>query len=158
MDLAHEYRLEKIKFIINSMIKDRDSRRSMHKKYQKAANVMDNLDNGLMSISILAGIGGVGILSTIVMTPIAIALEAAGVFCCILGIGSKLVKKNLESKAEKHQEIKLLCDSKINTIYDIVSMALKDGNINDEEFDLILKESEKFNNMKEEIRGKYKKP
>ena len=134
MDVAHEYRIERIKSIVGGVIKDRDSRRSMYKKYRKAANVVDNIDNGLISVSILMGIGGVGILSTIVAAPIAITLEATGVICCILGIGGTFIKKKLEKKAEKHHNIKLLCDSKINSIYDIVSKALEDGSFNDEQF------------------------
>ena len=46
----------------------------------------------------------------------------------------------------------MLAELKLNTIYDIISKAISDGNISEEEFTFILAEEEKFRMMKEDIR------
>ena len=60
------------------------------------------------------------------------------------------------SKARKHDLIRGLAESKLNTIADRISFALNDDKITEEEFRLILSEVDKFNQMKNEIRGRLK--
>jgi dsDNA-specific endonuclease/ATPase MutS2 len=50
----------------------------------------------------------------------------------------------------------MLAESKINTISDHISKALKDNHVSDDEFSLIMSELTKFNQMKDEIRTKTK--
>ena len=66
------------------------------------------------------------------------------------------MNKKLALKAEKHEKIKVLADSKLNTINDYISKALIDGDISNEEFKLILSELEKFQVMLEKIRSKVR--
>ena len=62
----------------------------------------------------------------------------------------------LQAKARKHDLIRGLAESKLNTIADRISVALKDDKITEEEFRLILSEVDKYNQMKIEIRGRQK--
>jgi len=55
-------------------------------------------------------------------------------------------------KAKKHDEIRVLADSKLNTIADYVSTSLIDGEITAQEFKLVLDEMSKYQQMKKEIR------
>ena len=55
-------------------------------------------------------------------------------------------------KSRKHHKIKLLADKKLNVISDLVSKALDDETISDEEFSLVLSELDKFFDKKEKIR------
>ena len=48
----------------------------------------------------------------------------------------------------------MLAKSKINTIRDLISKALRDGQIDDKEFSLNLKEIDKYEILKGEIRQK----
>ena len=50
-----------------------------------------------------------------------------------------------------------LAKAKVNTIHDLVSKALKDNTISDQEFSLILSEVDKFEKLKMEIRQKTRK-
>jgi dsDNA-specific endonuclease/ATPase MutS2 len=59
-------------------------------------------------------------------------------------------------KSRKHIRIMMLAESKINTISDHISRALRDNHITDDEFSLIMYELDKFNQMKDEIRTKIK--
>ena len=60
------------------------------------------------------------------------------------------------SKSKKHDEIRVLAESKLNSSADRISIALNDDKISDEEFHLVLSEIDKYNQMKEEIRERQK--
>ena len=67
-----------------------------------------------------------------------------------------MVGRRLQAKARKHDLIRGLVESKLNTIADRISVALNDDKIAEEEFRLILSEVDKFKQMKNEIRGRQK--
>ena len=114
-------------------------------------------DTTLLSASMIMGIGGVGLLSTIIATPIVIGLEAAALGCGLLSIAGKFASRRLSVKAKKHDQIKVLADSKLNTISDHVSKALSDGKISEEEYHKIVGEIQKYSQMKSEILAGAKK-
>ena len=68
----------------------------------------------------------------------------------------KLVARRLKAKARKHDLIRGLAESKLNTIADRISVALNDNKITEEEFCLILSEADKYNQIKAEIREHQK--
>ena len=72
------------------------------------------------------------------------------------GAGGKLVDRRLQAKARKHDLICGLAESKLNTIADRISVALKDDNITEEEFRLILSGVDQYSQMKAEIHGRQK--
>ena len=57
----------------------------------------------------------------------------------------------MAKKAVKHQSTVTLAKVKINTIEDLISKALRDNKISDEEFSLIIEELKKFEKLKAEI-------
>ena len=59
-------------------------------------------------------------------------------------------------KIEKHDQIAMLAVSSLNTISSLISKALWDGSISDEEYSLILLEFETFTRMREDLREKSK--
>ena len=54
---------------------------------------------------------------------------------------------------EKHSAIKLLAQSKLDSNADIVSQAIRDGDISSMEFHKVLKEVEKYRKLKVDIRN-----
>ena len=92
---------------------------------------------------------GVGLLTTIIATPVAIATGA--IASGLLGAGGRFVCRKLEAKARKHDQIRVLAVSKLNSIADRISAALTDDKVS-EEFHLILSEVDKYDQMKAEIR------
>ena len=89
--------------------------------------------------------------------PISIVLASTGL---LLGLGSGVIHRTrriFDSKAKKHDKIKTLAESKLDTISGIVSKAVEDSHISHQEYQLILKEVENYRKMKEEIRTKSKK-
>ena len=59
-------------------------------------------------------------------------------------------------KIEKHEEIAMLAVSALNTNSILISKALSDDSISDEEYSLILMEFEMFTRMKEDLTIKSK--
>ena len=76
--------------------------------------------------------------------------------CGLLGAGGKFIGRKLQKRARKHDQIRVLAETKINTIADRISTALSDNKISDEEFRQILSEADKFNEMKDAIRWRQK--
>ena len=96
-------------------------------------------------------------MSTIVAAPAVIAIEGVTLFSGFLSIIGKYSVKKSTSKAEKHEKIKTIASTKLDTIRSHISKALSDNKITDDEFRLILEELEKYKVMKEEVRTKTKK-
>ena len=153
-DQGQGYRLQKINEIQAFLEKEVEERGKLSKKYFRAAKINDTV---LITITIGAGAGGIGLLSTIVAAPTVIAIEGVALFTGLLSIIGKYSVKWSTSKAEKHEKIKTIASTKLNTISSHISKALTDNKITDDEFRLILEELEKYKVMKEEIRTKTKK-
>ena len=94
------------------------------------------------------GIGGVGLLSTIIAAPVVLGLEVAALGCGLLSAAGKFVSRRLSVKAKKHDEVMILAGSKLNSISAHVSRALTDGQISDEEFRIVVDEVHKYTQMK----------
>ena len=54
---------------------------------------------------------------------------------------------------KKHDQIPIVTESKISSILDIISTALKNSPISDQEFKLVLDEIEKYSGLKEILRS-----
>lgn len=144
---GQNYRLQKITEIEKTLINERDKRKSLYKKYKRGVNVTDGVDTSLISTSVvLAGIG--------IAFPILLPIQIAAVVCGSLGGLVKLIRRKLTTKSKKHYEIKTMAECKLNSIKDLISKSLTDGQISAEEFKSVLDELEKYNKMKENIRTK----
>ena len=151
------YRLQEISRLRKHLEDEREKRSQLEKKYRRAVNILNGCDTTLLLISALTGVGGVGLLSTVVAAPVVIGLEATSLLCGIVGAVGKIVGRRLAVKVKKHGEIRVLATSKLNSISDHVSRALMDGVISDDEFKLIVKELQKYHQLKAEIRAGSRK-
>lgn len=153
---AHTYRLQKIGEVQKQLEAERDKRANLSKKYHRSVKILGGVDNVLVVSTMGLGVAGIGVLSTIIAAPVAIAMEGAALGAGLLSIIGTQVNKKLMMKAEKHEKIKVLAEAKLNTISDHISKALIDGFIDDSEYSLILSEVEKFKEMKADIGLKVK--
>ena len=154
---GESYRLQQISLLKQQLEAEREKRAALYKKYRRGVNAVDGIDTALLTSSMAMGASGVGLLATVISAPIVLGLEVAALVCGLIGIGGKFVGKKLQVKAQKHDHICILADTKLNTISDHISKALRDGNISDEEFKLILDEYEKYQQMKADIRAGTRK-
>ena len=154
---SQSFRLQEVTRLKKQLEDERDKREVLSKKYRRGVNAIDGVDTALLVASMGMGIGGLGLLSTIIAAPVVLGLEVAALGCGALGVSAKFIRRRLGVKAGKHNEIRVLAESKLNTIADHVSTALVDGKISQEEFRLILDEIDKYTQMKAEIRSRARK-
>ena len=106
------------------------------------------IDNCLGVTVIGLCITWVGLLSTIVAAPAVIGMEAVLIVMGLLRVVGNQAIEKLSLKIEKHEKIAMLAVSALNTISSLISKALSDDSISDEEYSLILLEFETFTRMK----------
>ena len=146
-------RLNKIPKIENYFHEEINQRKLCSKKLSKYVAVFDYIDKILIVLS--ATIGGVSICSftSVFGAPVGIASAS-------FTLRTKIVKK-LQSTTrnikKKHDKIFMLAKSKLNSIETLISQALIDMEISHEEFITILKEKDKYEKMKENLRSENEK-
>ena len=153
-DRGHSYRLKIIREVQEFLEEETKNREAYSKKYFRIAKVVNMVDNGLITITIVAEGAGAVLLSTGVGAPFALALGISGAVTDVVSLIGNIFSKKATTKAEKHLKIKTLATAKLDTIASHVSKAVMDDFISDEEFKLIM---EKYKALKEEIRNNTKK-
>ena len=86
--------------------------------------------------------------------PALLPIEIVAIVCGCMGVCIKLVRHKLMSKAQKHYEIKTLGESKLNSIKNLISTDLNDGQISEQEFKTVLDELDKYNDLKDKTHTK----
>ena len=139
---GHIYRLTKIDEIQEILIAERDKRNELCIKYNRGVNIIGVIDNCLGVTTIGLGITGVSLLSTIVAAPAVIEMIAVSIAMGLLPVVGNRVFTKMSLKIEKYEKIAILAVSMLNTISSLISKALSDNSISDEEYSLILLEFE----------------
>ena len=152
-----EISLNKITEIESYFYKEINQRKSCSKKLSTYVAAFDYIDKILIVLS--ATTGGVSIISftSIIGAPVGIASAS---FTLIFSLTTGIVKKLLNitrNKKKKHDKIFMLAKSKLNSIETLISQALIDREISHEEFVTMLKEKDKYEKMKENVRSENEK-
>ena len=147
------YRLQKLTEIEAYLLNEIEYRERIAKKMKRFNTITGFVDTGLITstvitgaISIAAFAGGVGL-------PVGIALSGTSL---LLSLATAITRKSFKIftvKQEKHDAIKLLAQSKLDSITDIISQAMQDGDISPTEFHKVLQEVEKYRKLKSDIRN-----
>ena len=134
-----------------------NQRRSYSKNLNKYITVFDDIDKTLIVLS--ATTGGVSIISFTSFFGALVGIASAS-FTLIFSLTTGIVKKLLNitrNKKKKHDKILMLAKSKLDSIETLVSQAFIDMEISHEEFFTILKEKDKYEKMKDNLRSKNEK-
>ena len=94
----------------------------------------------------MAGIG--------LAVPVMLPLEIAAIVCGSMGACVKLVRRKLMSQAQKHYEIKTIGESKLKSVKNLISKALNDWQISEQEFQMVLCELDRYNDLKDKTHTK----
>ena len=151
------YRLKKIDELEKFLRDEISTRDSLTKRFKRRATATSISDTSIATAITALEVASIVILTTGIGIPISVVLASTGL---LLGIGSVVIHKTqkvFDSKTKKHDKIKTLAESKLDTISGIVSKAVEDSHISHQEYQLILKEVEHYRKMKEQIRTKSKK-
>ena len=154
-DLSEQtkFRLDEISKIENYFIEEINQRKSCSKKLSKYVAAFDYTDKILIVLSATAG--GISICSftSIVGAPVGIASPR---FALIFSLSTGITKRLLNitrKKKKKHNKILMLAKSRLNSIERLISQALTDMDISHEEFITFLKEKDKYEKMKDNLRS-----
>ena len=154
---GNNFRLSRSCKVLESLEREIVHYENVRKKYNRARNIFTQVGAATGFLSVVFSAGGLGTGLTGVGLPIGISLGALGGFFGIASIGCGLALKRLSIKVSKHEQTVALAKAKTNTVSSLVSKALNDNEVSDNEFALIIAEKEKFNSLKQGIRQRYRK-
>ena len=147
------FRLNKVEQVQKEISSERDKRDQLYKKYNKVISFLSHAENCVAFVGAVSGsVGVVGVITV----PIGVALGGLAIGCVGMNLALKFFSKKFRAKAKKHDEIRVAAETKLNTVSELVSQAIDDGDISHEEYVLINNELRKFNGMKEAIRTQTK--
>ena len=146
--------LDEISKIENYFIEEINERKSCSQKLNKYVTTFDYTDKILIVLSATTGAVSIISLASIIGAPVRIASAS---FTLIFSLTTGIIKKLLgttRNKNKKHDKILMLAKSKLNSIETLISQALIDMDISHEEFITILKEKDRYEMMKDNLRNK----
>ena len=152
-----KFRLDEISKIENYFHEEINQRKSCSKKLSKYVAAFDYIDKILIVLSATTGGVSICLFTSVVGAPVGIASASFTlIFSLTIGIVKKLLSTT-RNKKKKHDKIFMLAKSKLNSIETLISQALIDMEISHEEFITILKEKDKYEKMKDNLRSENEK-
>ena len=149
----NKYRLDEINKIRDYFDNEIKERKDIIKKLNKYLVSFDYLDK--IFITLTASFGTLSIASQATVIGIPAGITGASltlIFTIGTGISKSLLKVTKKRKKKQNKIIEL-AKSKLNTIYTLLSSALKDSEISHEEFSNIITEKNIYENIKENIKN-----
>ena len=150
------FRLQQSCRVLENLEKEAKHYASVRKKYKRCYN-LSRISTATGTLSFCLSGSGVGTAFSGVGLPLAASLGGLGLICGVVSVITGEAGKNVSRKVTKHEKTVSVCESKINSLKDRISKALADDRISDEEFENILAEMSKYNEMKKDIRVGFKK-
>ena len=114
------------------------------------------MDTGLITSTVITGGISIAAFASDVGLPVGIALRGTSLILSLASVITQKSFKTVTVKQEKHNSIKLLAQSKLDSIANIISQAMQDGDISPTEFHKVLQEVEKYRKLKADIRNQAK--
>ena len=130
-----------------------NQRQSCSKKLIKYVAAFDYIDKILIILK--ATSSGVCIISSASVDGAPVGIASAS-FTLIFSLKIGIIKKLLSiarNKKKKHDKILMLAKGKLDSIETLISKALIDMEISDEEFNAIISKKQKYERMKENVRN-----
>ena len=128
-------------------------REQVTKKMKRFNTITGIIDTGLVTSTIITGEISIAAFASGVGLPVVIAFIGTSL---LLSLAAAITRKSFKIftvKQEKHDAIKLLAQSKLDRIANIISQAMQDGDISPTEFHKVLQEVEKYRRLKADIRN-----
>ena len=150
------YHLKKLTEIEACLLNEIEVRERLAKKMKRFNTIIDIVDMGLITSTVITGGISIAASANGVSPPIDIALR---VICLLVSLAMVITRKFFKIvtvKQEKHNAIKLLAQSKLDSVADIISQAMQEGAISSIEFHMVLQEVKKYRKLKANIRNQAK--
>ena len=153
-DEGKTFRLKRISDIREFLEKELETRGRYRRRYKSIYNTAIYVNAGAGITSVASGVAAATALATGIGAIVSLPLGFTSVATGVLGVISTGISKLMLKKVEKHQQIKLIAAAKLSSVNGLVSRALQDGNISNEEYQIILQEMESYRNHKSQIRNR----
>ena len=130
--------------------------RELPKKVKRFNTIAGIVDTSLITSTVITGRISIAAFASGVGLPVDIALSGTSL---LLSLATAIIQKSFKIfivKQEKHNAVKLLDQSKLDSITNIISQAMQDGDISPTEFYKVLQEVEKYRKLKADIRNQDK--
>ena len=150
------YRLKKLTEIEAFFLDEIEVRERIAKKMKRFNTITGIVDTGLITSTVITGGISIAAFASGVGLPVGIALSGTSLLLSLATVITRKSFKTFTVKQEKHNSIKLLAQSKLDSIANIISQAMQDGDISPTEFHKVLQEVEKYRKLKADIRNQAK--
>ena len=144
-------RLKKLAEIEAYLLDEVEVRERIAKKMKRFNTIIGIVDTDLTTSTVIiaAFTSGDGL-------PVGITLNGTSLPLSLATVITRKSFKIFTINQEKHDAIKLLAQSKLDSITDIILQAMQDGDISSIEFHKVLEEVEKYRKLKADIRNQVK--
>ena len=134
--------MQKIGELETFLCSEIECRGRLHKKYRRAVNAVDGTCAALGTTCIVNGTVGASLLVSGIGFVAGITLEVVTGVAGLLDITCVYISRRCSTKTAKHEAVRILAASKLNTVHSHISKALEDCEVSDDEYKLILDEVE----------------
>ena len=149
------YHLKKLTEIEAYLLNRIEISERIAKKLKRFNTITGIIDTDLIKSTMITGVISIAAFANGNGLPLGLALSGTSLLSHATVITRKS-SRTFTMKQEKHDTIKLLAQSKLDSIANIVSQAMQDGDISSTEFHKVLQEVEKFRKLKADIRHQAK--
>ena len=114
------------------------------------------LDASLITTTSITGGISIAAIASGIGLPVGISLSATSL---LLSLATTITRKTIsifKSKEKKHNDIRLLAQSKLDSISETISQAIQDEKVSQTKFHKILQETENYRKLKADIRKQAK--
>ena len=150
------YCLNKLSEIEAYFLHEIEVREEIAKKIKRFNTITGIVDTGLITSTVITGGISIAAFASSAGLPVGIALSGTSP---LLSLATAITRNSFKIstvKQEKHDSIKLLAQSKLDSIANIISQAMQDRDISPIEFHKVLQEVEKYRRLKADIRDQAK--
>ena len=147
------YRLNKLSEIEAYFLSEIEVREQIAKKMKRFNTITGIVDTGLITSTVITGGISIAAFASGVGLSVGIALSGTSLLLSLATAITQKFFKTFTVKQEKHDAIKLLAQSKLDSITNIIAQAMQDGDISPTEFQKVLQEVEKYRKLKADIRN-----
>ena len=147
------YRLNKLSEIEAYFLNEIEVREQIARKMKQFNTITGIVDTGLITSSVITGGISITAFASGVGLPVGISLSG---FSLLLSPATAITRKSFKIftvNQEKHDSIKLLAESKLGSIANIILQAMEDEDTSPTEFYKVLQEVEKYRKLKADIRN-----
>ena len=147
------YRLNKLSEIEAYFLNEIEVREQIARKMEQFNTITGIVDTGLITSSVITGGISITAFASGVGLPVGISLSGTSL---LLSPATAITRKSFKIftvNQEKYDSIKLLAESKLGSIANIILQAIEDEDTSPTEFYKVLQEVEKYRKLKADIRN-----